>query len=123
MPLPRRQLLLSGAKGLIAARLAWPAAGGLLVACGAPANSASDPRQRLIARPAIGQWPSLIQQTPPETQEAYRFATSAAGRDLLRWQKCWCGCDRSDSHQSNLDCFVDEFQADGSVVLDRHGYG
>lgn len=123
MPLPRRRLLLDGAKGLLAVRLAMPVAGSLLGACGARSSLESDMRAPLIARPATDQWPSLIQQAPPETREAYRFAATPAGRELLRWQKCWCGCERSDGHQSNLDCFVDDVRADGSIVLDRHGYG
>lgn len=90
----------------------------LLAACGSrePAGG------RLVAWPARDQWPPEFRQASAATQAAYRFAASPAGQAVLRWQPCYCGCE-ADGHRSNLDCFVDEVRADGSVVLDPMSFG
>lgn len=57
---------------------------------------------------------------PPIVQEAYRFAV--ANPEVLSQYPCYCGCGNM-GHGSNLDCFVQEFREDGSVVFDDHAFG
>jgi hypothetical protein len=59
-------------------------------------------------------------EAPLHVQEAYRFA--AANPDVLAQYPCYCGCDAV-GHESNLDCFVKDIQADGTIVFDSHGFG
>jgi hypothetical protein len=106
--LRRRRLL-----GLLTA-----ATGALLAACAGQSPDAG----RLVAWPARDQWPPEFYQAAAGTQAAYRFAVSPTGQAVLRWQPCYCGCE-ADGHVSNLDCFVDEVRADGSVVLDPMSFG
>jgi hypothetical protein len=61
-----------------------------------------------------------VREAPSVVREAYRFAI--ANPDALSNIPCYCGCG-SVGHQSNLDCFVEQFNTDGSVVLDDHAFG
>lgn len=61
-----------------------------------------------------------VKTAPPVVREAYRFAI--ANPDTLSQFPCYCGCGAM-GHGSNLDCFVDQFNEDGSVVLDNHAFG
>lgn len=61
-----------------------------------------------------------VRQAPPIVQEAYRFAV--ANPELLEQFPCYCSCG-SMSHKSNLNCFVREFHADGSITFDDHALG
>lgn len=61
-----------------------------------------------------------VRQAPPIVQEAYRFAV--ANPELLENFPCYCSCG-SMGHMSNLDCFVKEFHADGSITFDDHALG
>ena len=61
-----------------------------------------------------------VSGAPWVVKQAYRFAI--ANPDTLSNFPCYCGCG-SMGHQSNLDCFVQQFNADGSVVLDNHALG
>ena len=61
-----------------------------------------------------------VREAPSVVREAYRFAI--ANPDALSNIPCYCGCGGV-GHQSNLDCFVQQFNADGSVVLDDHAFG
>lgn len=103
-----------------------PVAAGLLAACGQAAptsgGAGAAPSTGLVAWPARNQWPALFMQAGPRAQAAYRFAVSPDGRETLRWMPCYCGCE-ADGHTSNLDCYVDEFRSDGSVVLDSMSFG
>lgn len=60
-----------------------------------------------------------VKEAPSVVREAYRFAI--ANLDTLSKIPCYCGCGAV-GHQSNLDCFVDQVNADGSVVLDDHAF-
>jgi hypothetical protein len=62
----------------------------------------------------------MIRGAPSAVRDAYRFAI--ANPDILSNIPCYCGC-RDVGHQSNLDCFVKQFNADGSVALDNHAFG
>lgn len=55
--------------------------------------------------------------------DSVRLAYQAAGAlgDTLQWIPCYCGCGSSAGHRSNLNCFVNETRADGSVEWDDHG--
>ena len=61
-----------------------------------------------------------VSGAPWVVKQAYRFAI--ANPDTLSNFPCYCSCG-SMGHQSNLDCFVQQFNADGSVFLDNHALG
>jgi len=81
-----------------------------------PANS---PETKIELAPA-SQLSDKVKQAPPMVQEAYRYAI--ANPEYLEQFPCYCGCGNMD-HMSNLDCFVKEFHADGSITLDSHALG
>lgn len=68
----------------------------------------------------VSQLSQQVRITPPVVQEAYRFAI--ANPEVLSRLPCYCGCG-SVGHESNLDCFIQEFNPDGSVVFDDHAFG
>ena len=45
-----------------------------------------------------------------KTAQAYRIAREVP--ELIERMSCYCGCNKSHSHQNNLDCYVD-----------RHAFG
>ncbi|MFC0395319.1 PCYCGC motif-containing (lipo)protein [Paenibacillus mendelii] len=49
------------------------------------------------------------------------YKTAAANQDLLKSIPCYCGCGESAGHRSNLQCFINEAEEDGSIVWDDHG--
>ena len=59
-------------------------------------------------------------QAPPVVSGAYRFAI--ANQDLLSQVPCYCGCGGM-GHGSNLDCFMQGVNPDGSIVFDDHAFG
>ncbi len=61
-----------------------------------------------------------VQSAPPVVQEAYRFAI--ANPETLAKFPCYCGCGQM-GHMDNLECFVKDFNADGSIVFDYHALG
>lgn len=61
-----------------------------------------------------------VKAAPPVVQEAYQFAVD--NPDIVSKFPCYCGCGGM-GHKSNLDCFVKQFNADGSVVFDDHALG
>ncbi|GMK37118.1 hypothetical protein PCCS19_01710 [Paenibacillus sp. CCS19] len=63
--------------------------------------------------------PSFLDGLPEQVVLAYQAA--AITRDTLAWIPCYCGCGGSAGHESNLNCFIAEVEADGSVVWDDHG--
>jgi hypothetical protein len=68
----------------------------------------------------VSQLSQQARSAPPVVQEAYRFAI--ANPEVLSKLPCYCGCG-SMGHESNLDCFIEEFNADGSIVFDDHAFG
>lgn len=61
--------------------------------------------------------PPFLQRAPTPIQEAYAFAASHP--DVLMWLPCYCGC-AYHGDSSNLDCFIDGFQANGKPTWDPH---
>ena len=52
-----------------------------------------------------------------DTRQLYRYAVEHA--DELQYIPCTCGC-ANIGHQSNRDCYVKSFDADGSVTFTSH---
>ena len=75
---------------------------------------------QLIAWRAKNQWPTEYRRSPVTIQAVCQDTIRYA--DVLRWMPCYRGCEE-DGHSSVVDCFVDEFRTDGSVVLDSMGFG
>ena len=67
----------------------------------------------------VSQLPEKVRRAPPVVQEAYRFAI--ANPDVLARIPCYCGCG-SMGHTSDLDCFIQEFKPDGSIVFGYHAF-
>jgi len=86
----------------------------LVTACGGQSGSA-----REIKLAPVSQLPPEVAKAPLQVREAYQFAL--ANPDVLSNFPCYCGCGAM-GHRSNLDCYVQSFNADGSVVFDNHAY-
>ena len=105
--------------------------GMLLAGCGAkeasePANSHGDAHQQVAANGDLQEMtagtdklPAFLNALDPSLKTAY--ATAAEVKDILGSIPCYCGCGESAGHQSNLNCFIKEESADGSIVWDDHG--
>lgn len=61
-------------------------------------------------------WPDFVSKAGPEVKALYEFQITHG--ELMRWMPCFCGCGQSSGHRSNRDCYVQQVNADGSVVLD-----
>ena len=68
----------------------------------------------------VSQLSQQVRSAPPVVQEAYRFAI--ANPEVLSNLPCYCGCG-SVGHESNLDCFIQEFKPGESIVFDDHAFG
>lgn len=64
--------------------------------------------------------PEKVRKAPAVVQEAYRFAI--ANPQVLSRLPCYCGCG-SMGHTSDLDCFIERFNPDGSIVFGYHAFG
>jgi hypothetical protein len=62
--------------------------------------------------------PDFVLRAPLPVQEAYAYALERP--EVLQYMPCYCGC-ASAGHTSNLDCFIDQRLADGSVTYDSMG--
>jgi len=67
----------------------------------------------------VSQLPEKVRRAPPVVQEAYRFAI--ANPEVLAKLPCYCGCG-SMGHTSDLDCFIQEFKSDGTIVFGYHAF-
>lgn len=67
----------------------------------------------------VSQLPEKVRRAPPVVQEGYRFAI--ANPEVLAKLPCYCGCG-SMGHMSDLDCFIQEFKPDGSIVFGYHAF-
>ncbi len=67
----------------------------------------------------ISQLPEKVRRAPPVVQEGYRFAI--ANPEVLAKLPCYCGCG-SMGHKSDLDCFIQEFKPDGTIVFGYHAF-
>ena len=52
-----------------------------------------------------------------EIRDLYRYAVEHG--DELQYMPCFCGCGRF-GHQSNRDCYIKAFNADGSLTFTSH---
>jgi uncharacterized protein with PCYCGC motif len=64
--------------------------------------------------------PDFLSNAPARVREAYRFAM--ANPHDLETVPCYCGCSRM-GHQSNLNCFIKETDANGKFTFDDHASG
>jgi len=64
--------------------------------------------------------PDFVRDAPPQVKEAYRFAI--ANPDVLSAFPCYCGCGAM-GHQNNLQCYIKEVKADGSLEFENHAFG
>jgi hypothetical protein len=78
------------------------------------------PTESQIQLAPVSKLDAKVRSAPPVVQEAYRFAI--ANPEVLSKMPCYCGCGNM-GHMDNLDCFVQDVKADGSVVLDYHALG
>jgi hypothetical protein len=92
---------------------------GAIGACSPTSDEAKSAEIKIQLAPA-SQLPDRVKQAPPVVQEAYQFAI--ANPEYLEQFPCYCGCG-SMGHMSNLDCFVKDFHADGSITFDDHALG
>ena len=63
-------------------------------------------------------FPDFVLRAPLPVQEVYAYALEHP--EVLRYMPCYCGC-VSAGHMSNLDCFIDQRLAEGSVKYDPMG--
>ncbi len=68
----------------------------------------------------VSQLPQVVRVAPLVVQEAYQYAI--ANPDTLAKFPCYCGCGNM-GHESNLHCFIKDFNPDGSIVFDYHALG
>jgi hypothetical protein len=85
----------------------------IVVACGG--GAASNPIN-LAPESAL---PPDILEAPPEVREAYRFAI--ANQELLSAFPCYCGCG-AQGHENNLECYIKEVKADGTIEFEHHAF-
>jgi hypothetical protein len=78
------------------------------------------PAESQIHLAPVSKLDAKVRSAPPVVQEAYQFAI--ANPDILSKMPCYCGCGNM-GHMDNLDCFVQDMKADGSLVLDYHALG
>lgn len=64
------------------------------------------------------QLPTFLKNVDPSISNVYKLA--ADNQQLLASIACYCGCGDSVGHKSNLNCFIKEKKADGSIVWDTH---
>ncbi len=86
-----------------------------LVAC---SGGGEKPSVKLELAP-VSMLPPEIQQAEPKVREAYRFAV--ANQEYLTQFPCYCGCGGM-GHESNLDCYVDQVNPDGTIVFEKHAF-
>ncbi|MWV43047.1 hypothetical protein GRF59_05340 [Paenibacillus sp. HJL G12] len=102
----------------------------LLAGCGAKEDNTSashqDSHQQVAANGDVQEMtmgmdklPVFLDSLDPSLKTAY--TTAASVKDILGSIPCYCGCGESAGHKSNLNCFIKEENADGSVVWDDHG--
>lgn len=63
--------------------------------------------------------PPEVQQAEPNVRQAYQFAV--ANQEYLTNFPCYCGCGGM-GHKSNLDCYINQVNLDGSIVFDNHAF-
>jgi hypothetical protein len=61
-------------------------------------------------------WPDFVTDAGPEVKRLYEFQITNG--EVMRYMPCFCGCGQNDGHRNNRDCYVQQVNADGSVVLE-----
>lgn len=64
--------------------------------------------------------PDFVRDAAPQVKEAYRFAI--ANPQVLSAFPCYCGCGAM-GHQNNLQCYIKDIRADGSIEFENHAFG
>ena len=108
----RRKLLYgAGATGAvaIAAWQMWPTPSG--IGASVTTDAIGDQVQTLPR----GQLPVFAGSG--EIRDLYRYAVEHG--DELQYMPCFCGCGRF-GHQSNRDCYIKAFHADGTLTFTSH---
>lgn len=80
---------------------------GILAGCGAD-------KEELTLDPKHKELPDYVLDSSDIIKETYIMA--ATYPDVLASVPCYCGCFAEDGHESNLDCFVDQFGQDMAVT-------
>ena len=88
----------------------------IIGACGSSANT-SQVELTLAPESAL---PDFVRAAPSQVKEAYRFAI--ANPHVLSKFPCYCGCGAM-GHQNNLQCYIKEVRADGSIEFEQHAFG
>jgi hypothetical protein len=91
----------------------------LSLAVGACTGSTGTAQGELTLAPESA-LPDFVRNAAPQVQEAYRFAI--ANPDVLSAFPCYCGCGAI-GHKNNLQCYIKEFRADGSIEFENHAFG
>jgi hypothetical protein len=91
----------------------------LSVIVGACTGSTGISQEQLTLAPKSA-LPDFVRDAPPQVREAYRFAI--ANPEVLSAFPCYCGCGAV-GHQNNLDCYIKEVLADGSIEFENHAFG
>ncbi len=89
---------------------------GVVSACAGQA----DTDQVELSLAPLSEMPDFVQKSPPQVQEAYRFAV--ANPNVLDKIPCYCGCGAM-GHQDNYECYIKEVRADGSLEFENHAFG
>ncbi|MEK4229908.1 PCYCGC motif-containing (lipo)protein [Solibacillus sp. FSL H8-0538] len=63
--------------------------------------------------------PSFLDDKNETIRLSYQVAANYS--DVLEWVPCYCGCGDSVGHRNNLNCFIQERHADGTITWDDHG--
>ena len=108
---------------LASATLAGFALGSLLLTQGASSRSSQDPPADVPAyhaQPPQGLLPSTMDpQEFPDPVVKSAYATAAKVKKALYQQPCYCHCDRSQGHESLLDCFASKHGSGcGTCILE-----
>lgn len=78
----------------------------ILAGCGSKDELALDSKHKEL--------PDFVLNTSEMIQETYIMA--ATYPEALASVPCYCGCNETDGHISNLDCFVDSMGPDNAVT-------
>ena len=88
-------------------------------------SCASEKSNGEIKLAPVSALPKEIKDAPLSVREAYQY--TLANPEIFDKIPCYCGCGEGHSgeaaHQSVKECFVQEIQADGTVVWDGMGLG
>lgn len=93
------------------------AAAVIIGACGGDTAAPAGVEFKLAPESAL---PDFVSEAAPQVKEAYRFAI--ANPDILSRFPCYCGCGAM-GHQNNLQCYIKEVRADGSIEFENHAFG